>query len=106
MLIVEQDLVRVSDLEGRPRSTAFRPRAWPKSWATHGAEIVMVGFFAAVTKLLTATRCAKPWPIRCRASFRELNLKAFEKGFEYGNAELAAAPAGGAARASPIRASK
>jgi 2-oxoglutarate ferredoxin oxidoreductase subunit gamma len=52
----------------------------------------MVGFFTAVTKLLTADAVRKAVADSVPASFRELNLKAFEKGFEYGNAALAANP--------------
>jgi 2-oxoglutarate ferredoxin oxidoreductase subunit gamma len=55
---------------------------------------VMVGFFTSVTKLLTAAAVRKAVADSVPASFRELNLKAFERGFEYGNAERAAAPPG------------
>jgi 2-oxoglutarate ferredoxin oxidoreductase subunit gamma len=53
---------------------------------------VMVGFFTAVTKLLTADAVRKAVADSVPASFRELNLKAFEKGFEYGTTDLAANP--------------
>jgi len=53
---------------------------------------VMVGFFTSVTKLLTADAVRKAVADSVPASFRELNLKAFERGFEYGNGERAAAP--------------
>ncbi len=34
ILIVEQELVRIDQPPaGRPRSTAFPPRAWPRNWA-------------------------------------------------------------------------
>ena len=45
---------------------------------------VMVGFFTAVTKLLTADAVRKAVADSVPPSFRELNLKAFDKGFEYG----------------------
>ncbi|HKV78266.1 MAG TPA: hypothetical protein VJP02_09015, partial [Candidatus Sulfotelmatobacter sp.] len=51
------------------------------------------GFFTAVTKLLGADGVCKAVADSVPAAFRELNLKAFEKGFEYGNAALAGAPA-------------
>ncbi len=53
---------------------------------------VMVGFFTAVTKLLTPEAVRKAVADSVPPSFRELNLQAFEKGLEYGNKELAAAP--------------
>ena len=53
---------------------------------------VMVGFFTAVTKLLNADAVRKAVEDSVPATFRELNLKAFEKGFEYGNTAKAVAP--------------
>ena len=85
MLIVEQDLVRVTDL---PRQT--RVYSVP---ATRLAEelgkrmvlnIVMVGFFTAVTKMLEPDAVRKAIADSVPAHFRELNIKAFDKGFEYG----------------------
>lgn len=89
-LIVEQDLVRVTDL---PRST--RVYSCP---ATRLAEelgkrmvlnSVMVGFFAAVTKLLESDAVRKAVADSVPSNFRELNLKAFEKGYEYGIQSMA-----------------
>ena len=54
---------------------------------------VMVGLFTAVTKLLSADAVRKAVADSVPANFRELNLKAFEKGFEYGSTVLAMAPA-------------
>lgn len=85
VLIVEQDLVRVTDL---PRQT--RVYSCP---ATRLAEelgkrmvlnSVMVGFFTAVTHLLDVDAVRKAVADSVPASFRDLNLKAFEKGYEYG----------------------
>lgn len=92
-LIVERDLVRVTDL---PRET--RVYSVP---ATRLAEelgkrmvlnIVMVGFFTAVTQLLAADAVRKAVGDSVPSSFRDLNLKAFDKGYEYGIAALAAGP--------------
>jgi 2-oxoglutarate ferredoxin oxidoreductase subunit gamma len=91
ILIVEQDLVRVSDL-GRGIQVYSVP-------ATRIAEVlgkrmvlnsVMVGFFTAVTNLLDADAVGKAVADSVPASFRELNLKAFEKGVEYGITALTA----------------
>ena len=53
---------------------------------------VMVGFFTAVTKLLEPDAVRKAVGDSVPASFRELNLKAFEKGFAYGLESLADGP--------------
>ena len=85
LLLVEQDLVRVSDL---PRG--IRAFSVP---ATRLAEqlgkrlvlnIVMVGFFAAVTGLLDPDALRKAVADSVPPGFTDLNLKAFDKGFEYG----------------------
>jgi len=92
-LIVEQDLVRVTDL---PRQT--RVYSCP---ATRLAEelgkrmvlnSVMVGFFTAVTKLLGPDAVRKAVADSVPSNFRDLNLKAFEKGYEYGVQSLAQSP--------------
>jgi 2-oxoglutarate ferredoxin oxidoreductase subunit gamma len=93
VLIVEEDLVRVSDLE--PNFKVYRipaTRIAEELGKRMVLNSVMVGFFTSVTKLLTADAVRKAVADSVPASFRELNLKAFERGFEYGNAERAAAP--------------
>jgi len=93
ILIVEQDLVRVTDL---PRQT--RVYSCP---ATRLAEelgqrmvlnSVMVGFFTAVTRLLDPEAVRKVVADSVPSTFRDLNLKAFEKGYEYGVKSLADSP--------------
>ena len=85
MLIVEQDLVRVSSL---PRG--IRAYSVP---ATRLAEelgkkmvlnVVMVGFFGAVTGLLDPDHLRQAVADSVPAAFQKLNLQAFDKGFEYG----------------------
>ncbi len=53
---------------------------------------VMVGFFTAVTQLLEPDAVRQAVEDSVPSSFRELNLKAFEKGFEYGLQALAEGP--------------
>ena len=93
MLLVERDLVRVTDV-----SKAAKVYSVP---ATRIAEelgkrmvlnIVMVGFFTAVTQLLAAESVRKAVADSVPAHFRDLNVKAFDKGFEAGIAALAAGP--------------
>ncbi len=93
-LIVEEDLVRVdlSVFGSREIQVYSIP-------ATRIAEVlgkrmvlnsVMVGFFAAVTHLLDPEAVGKAVADSVPESFRELNLKAFEKGLEYGITALTA----------------
>src|SRR6201997_744353 len=93
ILIVEQDLVRVTDL---PRQTKVYSCPATRLAEELGKRMVlnsvMVGFFAAVTQLLELEAVRKAVADSVPTSFRELNLKAFEKGFEYGNSVLAGSP--------------
>ncbi len=93
ILIIEEDLVRVSDLKGDPKVYSIpATRIAEELGKRMVLNSVMVGFFTAVTKLLTADAVRKAVTDSVPPSFRELNLQAFEKGLEYGNKELAAAP--------------
>ena len=53
---------------------------------------VMMGFFTSVTKLLSADAVRKAVADSVPSSFRELNRKAVEKGYEYGLNARAGAP--------------
>jgi 2-oxoglutarate ferredoxin oxidoreductase subunit gamma len=87
-LIVEEDLVRMADL--RPD---IRVHGVP---ATRLAEelgrkmvlnVVMVGFFAAVTGLVDADALRQAVADSVPPATRDLNRRAFDKGYEYGLAE-------------------
>jgi len=94
MLIVEEDLVRVSDLRGDPKVYAIpATRIAEELGKRMVLNAVMVGFFAAVTRLLEADAVRKAVADSVPPSFRELNLKAFERGYEYGQKALTNAPA-------------
>jgi 2-oxoglutarate ferredoxin oxidoreductase subunit gamma len=86
ILIVEQDMVRVSDLVDKEIQVYSIP-------ATRIAEelgkrmvlnSVMVGFFTAVTRLLDSDAVRNAVADSVPPSFLDLNLKAFEKGLEFG----------------------
>jgi 2-oxoglutarate ferredoxin oxidoreductase subunit gamma len=86
ILITEQELVRVDKYP-----TGVRVYGVP---ATRLAEelgrkvvlnIVMVGFFGAVTKLLDREALRKAVADSVPPAMEKLNLQAFDKGFEYGS---------------------
>ena len=89
-LIVEQDLVRVTDL---PRQTKVYSCPATRLAEELGKKMVlnsvMVGFFTAVTKLLDPDSVRNAVTDSVPATFRELNLKAFERGFAFGLESLA-----------------
>ena len=86
--------MRVSDLKGDPQVYGVPATRFAEELGKRMVlNSVMVGFFTAVTKLLSAEAVRKAVADSVPPSFRELNLKAFEKGFEYGNTALAGTPA-------------
>jgi 2-oxoglutarate ferredoxin oxidoreductase subunit gamma len=89
ILIVEQDLVRVTDL---PRQTRVYSCPAIRLAEELGKRMVlnsvMVGFFTAVTRLLDPEAVRKAVADSVPTNFCDLNLKAFEKGYEYGHNSL------------------
>jgi len=59
------------------------------------ANIVMLGFFTAVTDILTVEAARKALPSSVPERFLDLNVKAFEQGYEYGLAVMGRLPEGG-----------
>ena len=85
ILIVEQDLVRVSDLKPNTKVYSIPATRIAEDLGKRMVlNSVMVGFFTAVTNLLEKDAVMKAVAESVPSSFRELNVKAFEKGFEYG----------------------
>jgi 2-oxoglutarate ferredoxin oxidoreductase subunit gamma len=93
ILIVEEDMVRISQL--RP---GIRVYGVP---ATRLAEelgrrmvlnVVMVGAFAAITGLITAEALRQAVGDSVPPATRDLNLRAFDKGLEYGLMKIGTAP--------------
>lgn len=94
LLLVERDLVRMSEV-----SRDIRVLGVP---ATRLAEelgrrlvlnVVMVGFFAATTGLLDPQALRAAVEDSVPPASRKVNLRAFDKGLEYGTAPLSAADA-------------
>jgi len=93
VLIIEEDLVRVSNLKGDPKIYAVPATRFAEELGKRMVlNSVMVGFFTAVTKLLSADAVRKAVADSVPPSFRELNIKAFDKGYEYGSTAQAGAP--------------
>jgi 2-oxoglutarate ferredoxin oxidoreductase subunit gamma len=84
-LIVEEDLVRVSDLKSGVKVYSIPATRFAEELGKRMVlNSVMVGFFTAVTNLIEPDAVRKAVADSVPPSFRELNLKAFEKGFDYG----------------------
>lgn len=94
MLIIEQDLVRVTSLPDQIKVYSIpATRIAEELGKRMVLNSVMVGFFTAVTHLLDADAVRKAVADSVPANFREINLKAFERGFQYGSTAAPVNPA-------------
>ena len=89
-LIVEQDLVRVSEMKSKVKLYSIpATRIAEELGKRMVLNSVVVGFFSAVTKLLKPAAVRHAVKDSVPPAFAELNLKAFEKGLEFGAEALA-----------------
>jgi 2-oxoglutarate ferredoxin oxidoreductase subunit gamma len=89
ILIIEQDLVRIDKLPAGVRVYSLPATRLAEELGKRMVmNIVMVGFFGAVTNLLNPDALRQAIADSVPEAFRELNLKAFDKGFEYGMKHL------------------
>jgi 2-oxoglutarate ferredoxin oxidoreductase subunit gamma len=85
ILIVEEDLVRISELKNGERVYGVPATRLAEELGRRMVlNIVMVGFFAAVTRLLLPDSLRKAVSDSVPPATRDLNLRAFDKGFEFG----------------------
>jgi 2-oxoglutarate ferredoxin oxidoreductase subunit gamma len=89
ILIVEEDLVRLSELPPGIRVySAPATRLAEELGKRMILNVVMVGFFAAVTGLLSSDSLRNAVADSVPAAMRDLNLQAFDKGLEFGLTKL------------------
>jgi 2-oxoglutarate ferredoxin oxidoreductase subunit gamma len=85
LLIYDTDLVRLKPPKGNVRvygvpSTRFAEEMGNRIFA----NLVMLGFFTAITKVVSPEAMKKALPGLVPKRFLEHNIKAFEKGYEFG----------------------
>jgi 2-oxoglutarate ferredoxin oxidoreductase subunit gamma len=116
LLIYDTDLVRLKPTRGAVRvygvpSTRFAEEMGNRIFA----NLVMLGFFTAVTKVVSSEAMKKALPGLVPGRFLQLNIQAFEKGYDYGVELLsqekapepqAPTPAPAAPKKTPARRSK
>jgi len=91
ILIIEQDLVRVEKLPPGVRVYGVPATRLAEELGKRMVlNVVMVGFFAAVTNVLEPEAVRQAVADSVPEAFRELNLRAFDKGFDYGTKHLSA----------------
>ncbi len=85
ILIIEQELVRIDKLPAGVRVYSLPATRLAEELGKRMVmNIVMVGFFGAVTNVLSPEALRQAVADSVPEAFRELNLRAFDKGFEYG----------------------
>jgi 2-oxoglutarate ferredoxin oxidoreductase subunit gamma len=89
LLLVEQDLVRVAALPKSLRVySALATRLAEELGKRMVLNVVMVGFFAAVTALLQPEALRRAVADSVPPGLTEVNLRAFEEGYEYGLTQI------------------
>ena len=85
LLIVDEDLVETDDLAGSVKLLSVpATRLAEELGRKIVANIVMLGFFAAVTNVISVEALREAVRTSVPKGTEEFNLKAFEKGYEYG----------------------
>jgi len=86
ILIMEQEMVRVDKIPNGARAFGVPATRLAEQLGRKVVlNIVMVGFFTAVTNLLDADAVRKAVEDSVPPAMQKLNLQAFDKGFEYGS---------------------
>ena len=89
MLIIEEDLVRIGELPPGVRVYAIpATRIAEELGKKMVLTIVMVGFFGAVSQVLEREALRNAVAASVPEAYRELNLKAFDRGYQYGEKAL------------------
>ncbi len=93
LMLIEQELVRVTEIpEGTLIYGIPATRLAEQMGKRMVSNIVMVGFFGAVTGLLKRESLRKAVELSVPNAYRELNAKAFDMGWDYGVEQAQAGP--------------
>jgi 2-oxoglutarate ferredoxin oxidoreductase subunit gamma len=90
ILIIDKDLVKTRPPRGKIETYAIPSTRFAEELGNRIiANLVMLGFFTAVTKIVSPEAMKKALPGLVPSRFLDLNIKAFDKGYEYGKKILA-----------------
>lgn len=85
ILIIDKDLVKTKPARGKIKTYAIPSTRFAEELGNRIiANLVMLGFFTAVTKIVSSEAMKKALPGLVPDRFLELNIKAFDKGYDYG----------------------
>jgi 2-oxoglutarate ferredoxin oxidoreductase subunit gamma len=85
ILIVDQDLVKLKDLRKDIKLYSIPATRFAEVLGNRIiANLVMLGFFTSITKIVSAEAMKKALPGLVPGRFLDLNIRAFTKGYDYG----------------------
>jgi 2-oxoglutarate ferredoxin oxidoreductase subunit gamma len=89
LLLIDEDLVQLTPPGGKVKLHSIPATRFAEELGNRIiANVVMLGFFTAITGVVSAKAMREAIPSLVPKRFVELNLKAFDRGFEYGRAQL------------------
>ncbi len=84
-LLFDEDLVKLKSVKGNIKKLSIPATRFAEELGNKMvANLVMLGFFSAVTGLISPEALKKAIPGTVPERYLELNLKAFDRGYEYG----------------------
>ena len=85
ILIIDKDLVKPKPLRGKIKMYAIPSTRFAEELGNRiFANLVMMGFFTAITKIVSPEAMKKALPGLVPDRFLDLNIKAFDMGYDYG----------------------
>jgi len=89
ILLIDEDLVKLKAMKKRRKLYSIPATRFAEELGNRVvANVVMMGFFTAITNVVSVEAMKKSIPESVPSRFIELNLKAFDKGYEYGKKKL------------------
>lgn len=89
ILILDKDLVRLKPTQRKIKIYSIPSTRFAEELGNRIiANLVMLGFFTAITKVVSPEAIKKALPGLVPGRFLELNIKAFDRGYEYGKEVL------------------
>jgi 2-oxoglutarate ferredoxin oxidoreductase subunit gamma len=89
LLLIDQDLVKLKEMRKKRKLYSIPATRFAEELGNRIiANVVMIGFFTAITKVVSVEAMKKTIPESVPSRFIDLNLSAFDKGYEYGKKQL------------------
>ncbi len=89
ILVIDTDLVKPRPIRGKIQMFTVPSTRFAEELGNRIiANLVMLGFFTAVTKIVSPEAMKKALPGMVPGRFLDLNIKAFDKGYDYGEEVL------------------